>query len=218
MPIGDLEVLDYLERQYDGDDIAFDKVGFTSECSWAFKSLPDEDLFCFEGSHNIPDWLRDFQGAMVYIDGVGGIHLGGYTPLPAVLEIAKTLLKPEKPKKICGHSLGAGEAEIFAVMLDRDGFSLMEIITFGRPTFIDAEAGNYLAPYPNRSYWNYHDALHHDPVGNVAIHIPIIAPYVPLPRILVDCPPPIGDEWGDFLGWHHLSPNYKQGLINLGVK
>jgi hypothetical protein len=104
-------------------------------------------------------------------------------------------------------------------MLDRDGYSLMETITFGCPIAGDAELASYLLPYPNRSYWNYHDALHHDPVGNVAVHIPVIAPYVPPgQRILVDSPPSADDEWPRLLAWHHLTPQYRQGLINLGVK
>jgi hypothetical protein len=217
MPLSDLQIVDLLQSQYSGAEGVFDVVQVTDECSWAFKSLPDEDIICFQGSANIPDWIRDFEGEMVFLRNIGGVHLGMYSPLPKVLEIVKTLIQPEKPKKICGHSLGGGETNIFTVMLDEAGYSVMETITFGCPTALDAEACGYLAPYPNRSYWNYRDALHHDPVGNVAVHIPGIAPYMPRQKILVNSPPPSGDSWGDVLGWHHLQ-RYREGLVQLGIQ
>ena len=131
-----------------------------------------------------------------------------------MLSAALPYLPKDKPLKVCGHSLGGGESQISAGILSRSGYKLLENITFGCPLPGDADLAELIAPFPNRSYWNYRNPFHHDIVGDVPVYLPH-EPYVmPTKRILIDEPPPPDDEWPGLLAWHHME-HYVNGVKKL---
>ena len=212
--LNDYEVALLLQQQYDGVAGVFNVSAPYGVVSWALKHYDDCDVICFEGSHDLPDWERDFKAAMIHVDGLGGVHGGFYDGLPEVLSALNPLLSKDRLTIVAGHSLGGGEAQIFTAMLSLAGYAKLETITFGCPLPGDQRLANLIAPFPNRSYWNYRDFFHHDIVGSVPVVLPE-EPYVfPCPRILIDEPPEPLDAWG-LAAWHHLSPLYLNGLRKL---
>lgn len=210
----DYEIALLLQQQYDGFSGVFDVSAPNGTVSWALKHYDDCDVVAFEGSHDLPDWERDFKGAMIHVDGLGGVHGGFYEGLPEVLANVMPLLAKTKPIIVCGHSLGGGESQIFAGLLANAGFTEISIVTFGCPLPGDQQLADLIALFPNRSYWNYRDFFHHDIVGSVPINLPD-EPYVfPCARTLIDEPPEPLDAWG-LASWHHLSPLYLNGLRKL---
>lgn len=198
----DAEIITLLQSQYDGVQGVFDVSAPYGTVSWALKHYSDCDVIAFEGSHDLPDWERDFKAEMIQVKGLGGVHAGFYEGLPEVFNAVKALLTDEKTIKICGHSLGGGESHIFTAILAKAGYTKLETITFGSPLPGDKQLASIIAPIPNRSYWNYRNPLEHDIVGDVPFFLPN-EPYVfPRDRILVDEPPALLDTWG-LAAWHH---------------
>lgn len=210
----DYEICKILQAQYDGVAGVFDVSAPYGTVSWALKHFEDCDVIFFEGSHDLPDWERDFKAAMIHVDGLGGVHGGFYEGLPEVLGNIKSLLSKEKPIKVCGHSLGGGEAHIFTGMLALDGCKALETVTFGSPLPGNQQLSDLIKPFPNRAYWNYRDFFHHDIVGSVPVNLPDELYVFPCPRILIDESPEPLDAWG-LASWHHLSPLYLNGLRKL---
>ena len=210
----DYEIALLLQQQYDGVAGIFNVSAPYGLVSWALKRYDDCDVICFEGSHDVPDFERDFKAKMIHVDGLGGVHGGFYEGLPEVLTACLPLLSIEKLTKISGHSLGGGEAHIFTALLALAGFTKLETVTFGSPLPGDKQLSDLIAPFPNRSYWNYRDFFHHDIVGSVPVALPE-EPYVfPRERILIDEPPEPLDPWL-MAAWHHLSSLYLNGLKKL---
>lgn len=211
--LSDLDVANLLQAQYDGRKVFFNVWSPYGTVSWAMAKYDDCDVICFEGSHNLPDWKRDFEAEMIQVPGLGGVHEGFYIGLPDVLKSILPLTPLDKRLKICGHSLGGGESHIFTGMAVLAGYTDVETITFGSPLPGDKQLSDLIASFPNRSYWNFRDGFNCDIVGNVPFHIPVISPYVfPRERIIIESPPAPDDNWG-ICAWHHLSL-YVKGLQN----
>jgi hypothetical protein len=200
----DLQICDLLQAQYDADSTKFNVWAPYGEVSWALLHDSDHDLLCFEGSHDLPDWQRDFKAEMIQVEGLGGVHAGFYSGLLGVQNAILPLLQKDKPTVISGHSLGAGEAHIFTGMLAKAGLTQLETVGFGSPLPGDQQLSDVIAPFSNRSYWNYKNPLEHDFVGDVPISIPDERYVVPHPRIEV-CQPPVHPDPWLALAWHHLS-------------
>ena len=210
--LNDYAIALLVQDLYDGDpDKTLDVMQCTSGVNWAMKFYPDCSVLIFEGTADILDIERDFDFPMEYVSGIGRVHAGAYKGLQDVIQAAMPHLSKDKPLYVTGHSLGAMRAHIATALLVMFGYTLIETVVFGSPLPGDRQLANALAPYPNRSYWNYHDVLNHDFIGNVPAPVPE-NPYMhPRQRLLIDEAPVYPDEWL-LLAWHHFRPLYLEGL------
>jgi hypothetical protein len=214
--LSDLQLVQLLQDQYSGNG-AFDYQGTVSGVTFAIKILADEVITCFEGSHDMPDWEHDFEAELIYpkeLHGLG-VHKGFYTGLVQVLEVSKPYLQNDLPKRLIGHSLGGGRCNPYAALLLQNGYTNIDRCKFGCPNSNDKACQEYIDKNStNRSYLNYGDPFHHDPVGDVPYYIPILFPYYTKEtRHLVMAKPELGDLWGSVMGWHHIQ-NYIKGMQN----
>lgn len=209
----DYDIALLLQAQYDGKPV-FDMARNTNGVDWAIKGFGDCSAIFLEGTHSLPDAARDFNFPMRTVAGIGGVHAGFYDGLPETLMAAIPYLPKDKLIKVCGHSLGAGEAHILTAMLAKAGYRALETIAFGSPLPGDIGLAATLAPFENRSYWNYCDFFNHDIVGSVPLYLPAEPFIAPRQRILIHEAPAILDPWG-MVAWHHLNPLYCEGVRKL---
>ncbi len=210
----DLNICDLLQQQYDGNSSAFDIVSNVAGVDWAFKLYNGMQVICFEGSHNVPDWIRDFEAVMSHTMW-GGVEEGFYTGMTQVAARLLPDLSFSSPLIVAGHSLGAAHAHILTAMLIAKGFTPERIkrVTFGSPRVGDKNFCGTLKNSPVRSYRNYGSILDQDYVCTVPTWIPIWAPYHhPGEYIYIDVPAEPDDKWL-FLRRHHLFL-YRKGLAN----
>lgn len=205
----DLDCANLCQALYDGIAV-FDKVETLAGVSYSVKEYDDCLAIVFEGSHDMPDWLHDFQAIMIRppsLNGIG-VHQGFYNGLETVLS---ALIPTLKPIIITGHSLGAGRAPIFAAMLLEKGAPVKKLVLFGAPNPGDMNLVKRLYTTEINSYWNYSDGFSHDIVCDVPCEIYPLLPYTPVrQRIQITVRPDPADAWG-FMGWHHMH-YYQQGL------
>lgn len=215
--LSDLAILRNLQSLYNGDASKFDYISTTNGDSFAILSTPDAIHIMNEGSHDLLNWWYNFQAIMIHPPELkgAGVEQGMWINILRILATieSQSPLPKDKPIFIEGHSRGAGEADAMMLLLACRGYTLLNQVSFGRPNSVDAKGAEILAPFPNRSYWNYHNWLHHDPVGNNPPHLAF--PFTQSSnrsKYIVDVAPAEDDRWGDLLGWHHLAPNYDTGL------
>lgn len=195
--ITDYEVIQLVQALYDKPEASFDHISNSDEVYAGVKSYPNCTAVIFRGSTTFLDWLRDFQGAMLRTDNIGGVEMGFYTGLVKTLETLSPFINKDLPVLVGGHSLGGGRAAIFAAILVVAGYDV-EVVTFGAPRPGDATLKKILAPYPVRPYKNGNDY-----VTDVPIPIHPLLPYEHMrDLIMVNAPPPRGDIWG-LLARHH---------------
>lgn len=202
--LNDYEIACLLQDQYDGDKTQFDVWEPSGIVSYAVKVLPDAVHIFFEGSHDLPDWERDFHADMIQIPGLGGVHSGFYEGLPEVLAALMPILPKDRLISVNGHSLGGGEADIFVAMLGVAGFDKVEGVTFGKPVAGDAALEAKILKFTNRTYVNYCDPLQHDLVCDVPFTLPNEPYDNGRQRIKICQSSQLFDSWGA-LSWHHLS-------------
>jgi len=206
MGLTDLDCAILLQQQYDGALGIFDKQYSIRGVDFAVKTYKDCVVFAFEGSHNLADWLSNFEAAMIRPAKFGGVELGFYTGIPECSEVAKEWLEPGKKVWCIGHSRGAAHAHIFARALIIDGVPGPDVhrVVFGSPNPGDTIFAAGLVESPVRSYRNYRNILEQDFVCAVPEPLPVVAPYChPGERIIIDVPGPLSDPWGP-LRRHHL--------------
>lgn len=200
--LSDLDCANLCQAQYDGASI-FDVSDSICGVDFAIKTYPDCMAIAFEGSHDIPDWISNFEALMIDVPDFAGVERGFYQGLPNVLVATLPLFPKEKPVYVTGHSRGAAHAHIFAALLIKQGYKVI-VTVFGSPRPGDARLATILAPFPNRSYRNYADFDHQDFVCDVPFDIEIAAPFVhPYKQKIINMPPAPGDPWG-LLARHHL--------------
>lgn len=219
MPPSDVQIALLLQSQYDETTGIFDYQAVTNEVSWAVKHFDDCDVIAFEGSHNLPDWERDFQANMIHVEGLGGVHAGFYSGLPETFAASSTMFSKDKPLLVIGHSLGGGETYPFAGLLANAGYTKVETVTFGSPFAGNEDLAKLISPFPDRSYWNAKDPFNSDIVGTVPLYIPYFEPYViPLTRRKFWSPPTPSNPWGQghYLAPHNLKDCYIPGVENYG--
>jgi hypothetical protein len=193
---------------YDTPDTSFDRIFNTDEVYCGLKTYDDCNAVVFRGSTTFLDWWRDFQGAMVHTDDIGGVEMGFYIGLVRTLSDIQPFLPKDKLVYVAGHSLGGGRANIFAALLIKSGYNVI-VVTFGSPRPGDANLKSILSTHAGRSYKNGNDY-----VTDVPIPIHPLLPYEhPRDLISVKAQPSIGDAWG-LLSWHHCSL-YIQALKGL---
>lgn len=205
MGLTDLECAKKLQEQYD-NVAGFDRVLRIKGVDVAIKKYLDCTLVAFEGSHNVHDWLSNFEACMIRAPGFGGVEMGFYDGIPETLKALDSDLDKSKPVYVTGHSRGAAHAHIFARALIIEGFvpSMVKRVVFGSPNPGDNILAGGLADSPVNSYRNYRNHLDQDFVCAVPEPVPVVAPYMhPGPRIIIDQPGLPNDPWL-LLARHHL--------------
>jgi len=88
----------------------------------------------FRGTANLENVLVDLDVQLQLDKGLGiQLHQGFSAAAKAVYENALPYLDKTKPVQTTGHSLGGAIAVIVGMYLQRDGFQLTHVITFGQP-------------------------------------------------------------------------------------
>ena len=173
----------------------------------SLKYYPDCTAVVHEGSHNMPNWINNFDAIMMQTS-VGGVEAGFYINLPQILAALISSIPTNKPVVITGHSRGAARAHIFAAMLIKQGYTV-EVVTFGSPRPGDAALAAILANAPNRSYYNFGHIDDQDYVCDCPLDLELVEPFVhPAGRIQIDIPPQPNDPWL-LLARHHIELYYE---------
>jgi hypothetical protein len=167
------------------------------------------DIVCFRGSITVEDWMHDVQAEMIAIPGVGLVHAGFAQNILFVKAKIATVSRPNPV--VCGHSLGATRAAIYAGLLAaRLHDEPQKVALFGCPRpgghdLVKACENLNITSYKNRN----------DPVTDVPLPLPDL-PYEQVrPFIAIDgmvdysLPPPFHD--------HHII-NYIKGIENAELK
>lgn len=205
----DLELANLCQAQYDGDSV-FNYTFSTAGVDYSIACFPTCTAIVFEGSHDLPDWVSNFEALMQQVSDFGGVERGFYSGLPQAFAQARPLIPLDLPVYVTGHSRGAAHAQIFGAMLIIALYNV-EIVVFGSPRPGDANLAAIINKIPNRSYRNFNGFDTQDFVTDVPLDLTLIAPFVhPSPQILIDVVPPDPDPWGLFK-MHHLSA-YIKGL------
>lgn len=209
--ITDKELAALVAAQYAGDAASFDHTFSTVGVDYAIKFCPGFTVVCFEGSHDIPDWERDFTFDMVNVPNIGGVERGFHQGLPEVAKQAIPLLPASQPIYVIGHSLGAAEAHIFARYLIVAGYPPESVIrvVWGSPHPGNDIFTTGLVGSPCRSYRNYRSALEQDFVCLVPERLPGLRYEHPGDYVMIDIPAAPHDPWL-LLARHHFFL-YQQG-------
>ena len=209
--LSDLDIALLLQQQYDNTPDVFDLTIDVSGVYCSVKHYPDLAVVCFRGSATPLDFWRDFQGLMINDAELGGVEQGFITGLRDIEAHLETVIPTGKPAIIAGHSLGAARAVLFAGLWIEYNQPVHSIVTFGTPRPGSKSLQRILSGISIHSYCNGED-----PVCKVPFDIPLLEPYCePAPFIMLNEPPVSNDPWGPEIGWHHLSPNYINGIRKL---
>lgn len=70
-----------------------------------------DGVHCFRGTTDLVGWLHDFDIATVQVQPLGAVAVGFWRVLSSILPVC---VAQGRPTAICGHSLGAAEAILYA--------------------------------------------------------------------------------------------------------
>jgi hypothetical protein len=176
----------------------FDSVQSFDAVTVGISKAGDTTCISFAGSESCLDWLRDFQVSAFHHPQLGAIHEGFWQGMGPAFKSLYPLLKGRL--SISGHSLGTAHASILAGLCVANGIHVDQLHLFAPPkpgfnklSLILAQVREVLAYQNGR-----------DPVPEVPVSIPVIAPWrhvSPITKINVSPP---GEEAGDPFAWHSL--------------
>ena len=92
----------------------------------------NEDWLIFRGTDSIKDWAFNLNFLPVRIQG-SWIHCGFWLAHRSLWKDIRKDLNPAKRLVIVGHSLGAAMGECSVLMLKKQNFKHIDLITFGKP-------------------------------------------------------------------------------------
>lgn len=170
---------------------------------FGIKKMQGFDIVCFRGSITLQDWMTDFQAEMIALPGIGLVHAGFAKSMLFVKARISTQARPNPV--VCGHSLGAARAVIYAGLLtQRLHDEPMKVALFGCPRPGAADLAKACENLKITSYKN-----RNDPVTDVPLPLPDLDYQQVRPFIHVDglvdtsLPAPFED--------HHVV-NYIKGI------
>eukprot|EP00668_Euglena_longa_P024802 GGOE01030967.1.p1 GENE.GGOE01030967.1~~GGOE01030967.1.p1 ORF type:complete len:406 (+),score=102.37 GGOE01030967.1:87-1220(+) len=86
------------------------------------------------GTQTPSDLNEDMHSALVLHKLLGmRLHLGFLQRSVAALSSLRRILDPTKPIRITGHSLGGSIATIVGLFLQKHGYNVVDVVTFGAP-------------------------------------------------------------------------------------
>lgn len=103
----------------------------------------------FRGTSNVENAIVDVDLALA-VDPLLNIslHQGFSSAARVAYSDLKPLLDKTKPVRTTGHSLGGAIAVIMAMYLQREGFLLEQVITFGQPKVTNVAGANQFSKLP----------------------------------------------------------------------
>ncbi|MFT4908159.1 MAG: triacylglycerol lipase [Oleispira sp.] len=103
----------------------------------------------FRGTSNLENVMVDLDLQLQMDKSLGiQLHQGFSIAAKAAYENALPYLDKTKPVQTTGHSLGGAVAVIVSMYLQRDGFQLQQVITFGQPKVTNVAGANVFASLP----------------------------------------------------------------------
>ena len=168
----------------------------------------DGDTTCitFAGSESGLDWVRDFQATPFKHPQLGTIHDGFWQGMGPAFKA----LYPKLSGKIAiiGHSLGAAHAAILAGLCAINHIPVDQLFLFAPPkpgySTLALLVDNWV-----REAHAYQNG--DDPVPDVPVFIPVIAPWRQVAPITSINVPPTGADAYDPFSWHAMGL-YKEGV------
>ncbi len=98
------------------------------------RSVTGIQQLAFRGTSNLENVLVDLDVQLQVDESLGiQLHLGFSSAAKSAYEDVMPYLDKSKPIQTTGHSLGGAIAVIVAMYLQRDGFQLTNVTTFGQP-------------------------------------------------------------------------------------
>jgi hypothetical protein len=103
----------------------------------------------FRGTSNVENAIVDVDLALA-VDPLLNIslHQGFSSAARVAYNDLKPLLDKTKPVRTTGHSLGGAIAVIMAMYLQRDGYLLEQVVTFGQPKVTNVAGANQFSELP----------------------------------------------------------------------
>ena len=101
------------------------------------------------GTANLRNAVYDLRFLKSYSKQLGiRVHHGFEMMAKVLLENMEPYLRKDYPLRISGQSLGAAEALILAMMLEKDGYKIEKIVTFGQPKVTDKQGVKVFGSLP----------------------------------------------------------------------
>lgn len=125
----------------------------------AHRKTGDVDLIVFRGSHNLNDWMNDFEAVPQWDDRLGFVHNGFMEGMNEALAAVLAIASPRVV--VTGHSLGGARARILAALLAYSGRPVEKCTVFGspRPAFANLARVLQKTKTPLASYRNRNDPV-----------------------------------------------------------
>lgn len=103
----------------------------------------------FRGTSNLENALVDLDLSLQLDAGLNiQLHQGFAAAAKAAYEDVKSKLDKDQPITTTGHSLGGAIAVIVGMHLQRDGYQLDQVITFGQPKVTNVSGADVFASLP----------------------------------------------------------------------
>ncbi len=207
--VTDLDGAKLVAAQYAGQKAAFDiyiDPGHKdwSGIAWAAKKIGAVWFIVLEGSHDAPDWAKDFRFLPQDVDGVT-LHRGFNQGMRVLVDAISLLCVGAKV--ILGHSLGAARADILTWYLESSGDHVLAYIRWGEPApGYGPRLGTSLVGIPGRSYRNVKPSPRHANDVDLVTEVPPAIFDARHPQPFTDIyaqPDAEASKWG-LLSWHHF--------------
>lgn len=215
--ITDLEIIQLVNSQYGhpgSPPVAWDHLDDGTDNDGVYWSVVTQGGFqvvVLRGSVTTDDFLKDAEAAFWNDRDLGGVHMGFLQGMKDVWSELEPMLKGSWVA--CGHSLGAGRADILTALGVVHGKPPASRVVFGEPRPGFAKMCALAAQVPGRSYRN-RDFNGHDVITDVPFTLPPLYPYTrPTPLIDVSESPAPDDGWSAFR--YHHAELYEKALLKL---
>lgn len=104
------------------------------EVSYFLSLHEDVQFITVRGTANLQNAMVDLEINLKQDENLGiFVHQGFAHAAQGIMNNVTQFLDPSKPVRTTGHSLGGAAAVLLAMYLDKQGFELGDIITFGQP-------------------------------------------------------------------------------------
>ena len=139
-----------LEKKYGKDAVIVRDLPHTNGRACIFLNHKKKfQTIAMRGTSNETNVLSDLDSVKVRDEALGiFLHRGFKRAADDVYADLKPMIQRDYPIRITGHSLGGAIAVILAMHLEKDGYNVEEVLTFGQPKVTNDKGGLVLrSPY-----------------------------------------------------------------------